>query len=153
MALNVQTFRTRTLTAIVFVFIMLVGLLWNGTSFFILFAIIHFGCWYEFVKLIKKIYPLKYGYYIPFGLVYITLPVLMIIDLAFPNSCHWLYQRGYEDALQYSAIIPCGIIFSIWINDTLAYIVGSFIGKTSFSKISPKKKHGTELWGEQFCGL
>ena len=31
------------------------------------------------------------------------------------------------------------IIFSIWINDTMAYIVGSLIGKTPLSKISPKK--------------
>ncbi len=31
------------------------------------------------------------------------------------------------------------IIISIWINDTMAYIVGSLIGKTPFSKISPKK--------------
>lgn len=27
----------------------------------------------------------------------------------------------------------------IWMNDTMAYLVGSFIGKTPFSKISPKK--------------
>ncbi len=27
----------------------------------------------------------------------------------------------------------------MWINDTMAYIVGSLIGKTPFSKISPKK--------------
>ncbi len=27
----------------------------------------------------------------------------------------------------------------MWINDTMAYIVGSFIGKTPLSKISPKK--------------
>ena len=31
------------------------------------------------------------------------------------------------------------IIISIWINDTMAYIVGSLIGKTPLSKISPKK--------------
>ncbi len=31
------------------------------------------------------------------------------------------------------------IVASIWINDTMAYIVGSLIGKTPFSKISPKK--------------
>jgi phosphatidate cytidylyltransferase len=31
------------------------------------------------------------------------------------------------------------IIGSIWINDTMAYIVGSLIGKTSLSRISPKK--------------
>jgi phosphatidate cytidylyltransferase len=31
------------------------------------------------------------------------------------------------------------IVASIWINDTMAYIVGSFIGKTPLTKISPKK--------------
>lgn len=36
-------------------------------------------------------------------------------------------------------LYPLIIIISIWINDTMAYIVGSFIGKTPLSKISPKK--------------
>ena len=142
MAFNLQTFKTRTLTAIVFAMVMLVGLLWNAWSFLILFTIIHFGCWYEFIKLLKKINPKKFGYYLPFGLLYITLPFLLMIDVGFPNTNHWLYQRGFEDAFDYSPIIPCGIIFSIWINDTMAYIVGSFIGKTPFSKISPKKNMG-----------
>jgi phosphatidate cytidylyltransferase len=31
------------------------------------------------------------------------------------------------------------IVCSIWINDTMAYIVGSLIGKRPLSKISPKK--------------
>jgi phosphatidate cytidylyltransferase len=31
------------------------------------------------------------------------------------------------------------VIVSIWINDTMAYIVGSFIGKTPLSALSPKK--------------
>jgi phosphatidate cytidylyltransferase len=31
------------------------------------------------------------------------------------------------------------IIGAIWINDTMAYIVGSLVGKTPFSSISPKK--------------
>ncbi|WP_204268534.1 phosphatidate cytidylyltransferase, partial [Escherichia coli] len=31
------------------------------------------------------------------------------------------------------------IISSIWINDTMAYLVGSLIGKTPLSTISPKK--------------
>lgn len=38
-----------------------------------------------------------------------------------------------------SLLIPLGLILLIWINDTMAYIVGSFIGKTPFSAISPKK--------------
>jgi len=35
--------------------------------------------------------------------------------------------------------LPMLIIATIWINDTMAYLVGSFIGKTPFSPISPKK--------------
>ena len=40
MALHLATLRTRTLTAAVFVVIMLIGLLWNHWSFFILFSVI-----------------------------------------------------------------------------------------------------------------
>ncbi|HRP90774.1 MAG TPA: phosphatidate cytidylyltransferase [Edaphocola sp.] len=36
-------------------------------------------------------------------------------------------------------VIPIALILMIWSNDSFAYIVGSFIGKTPFSKISPKK--------------
>ena len=55
MAFNFQTFRTRALTAIVFVIVMLGGLLWNQWSFFFLFAVIHIGCWIEYRSLIAKI--------------------------------------------------------------------------------------------------
>jgi phosphatidate cytidylyltransferase len=34
---------------------------------------------------------------------------------------------------------PVLIIASLWINDTMAYIIGSLIGKTQLTKISPKK--------------
>ena len=57
MALQAVTFRTRALTSLVFVAVMLIGLLWNTLSFFILFSIIHFGCWYEYQKLLTKIDP------------------------------------------------------------------------------------------------
>ncbi|MEP6627790.1 MAG: phosphatidate cytidylyltransferase, partial [Ginsengibacter sp.] len=43
--------------------------------------------------------------------------------------------------------LPCAIVFSIWINDTMAYIVGSFIGKNPLSKISPKKTWEGTLGG------
>src|SRR5690606_15580761 len=36
-------------------------------------------------------------------------------------------------------VLPLALILMIWMNDTMAYIVGSFIGKTPFSSISPKK--------------
>ena len=57
MALQAVTFRIRALTSLVFVAVMLTGLLWNTWSFFILFSIIHFGCWYEYQKLLAKIDP------------------------------------------------------------------------------------------------
>ncbi|HVY74590.1 MAG TPA: hypothetical protein VG890_07155, partial [Puia sp.] len=57
MALHALTFRTRALTSLVFVAIMLIGLLWNQWSFFILFSIIHFGCWYEYQQLVARIDP------------------------------------------------------------------------------------------------
>lgn len=130
MALNIQTFRTRALTALVFVAIMLTGLLWNRESFIVLFTIIHFGCWYEFVKLVKKIKGDSYLWHCLGGLFYITLPIALLIHLRIAHSGGW-FDFGF--------IIPCVLVFSIWINDTMAYIVGSFIGKTPFSKISPKK--------------
>src|SRR5207342_3526524 len=46
-----------------------------------------------------------------------------------------------------SIILPCAVILSIWINDTMAYIVGSLIGKTPFSSISPKKTWEGTLGG------
>ena len=55
MAFNWQTFKTRALTAIVFVVVMMAGLLWNRWSFFVLFSIVHFGAWVEYQKLVGKI--------------------------------------------------------------------------------------------------
>ncbi len=148
MALNLQTLRTRSLTAVVFVIVMLAGLLWNFWSFLILFTIIHCGCWYEFLKLVKKIHHKKYLPYTLLGLVYITLPVVLMIHLGIWSS---LETATRMSDIVYSCLIPCGIIFSIWINDTMAYIVGSLIGKTPFSKISPKKTWEGTSGGAILC--
>ncbi|MBL7718534.1 MAG: phosphatidate cytidylyltransferase [Flavipsychrobacter sp.] len=57
------------------------------------------------------------------GLFYIFLPMVMLVIM---------YRReGY--------ILPLALILMLWTNDTMAYLVGSFIGKTPFSPISPKK--------------
>jgi phosphatidate cytidylyltransferase len=56
------------------------------------------------------------------GLLYITLPM-----------CCLLVMKDKSD------ILPIALILTIWTNDTMAYLVGSFIGKTPFSPISPKK--------------
>ncbi len=156
MAFNFQTFKTRALTALLFVVVMLVGLLWNSWSFLVLFTVIHFGCWFEFVKLMKKIYGNKYLVYCLFGLIYITMPILMIIDLRMAGVNIWCGNGGgitgqaninYEHFTLPFVIIPITIISSIWINDTMAYLVGSFIGKTPLTKISPKKTWEGTLGG------
>ncbi len=56
------------------------------------------------------------------GLFYITLPMIFL---------------GYMH--RHDALLPMSLVALIWVNDTMAYIVGSFIGKTPFSPISPKK--------------
>lgn len=56
------------------------------------------------------------------GLLYITLPMIQLFLLR-----------------ERDAILPVALIVLIWVNDTMAYLVGSFIGKTPFSPISPKK--------------
>jgi phosphatidate cytidylyltransferase len=210
MAFNVQTFKTRTLTAAVFVVIMLLGLFWNHWSFFILFSVIHFGCWIEYQRLIGLIdneYPQisffhKYGVMIAgwcimlyftndaymigalhlhslgwwLGLILVFL--LPVIELLFARevkpknigysalgllyiSLSWgllmdvrsvgMVFEGQVLLRDLGYLIPAGLIFAIWINDTMAYIVGSFIGKTPFSPISPKKTWEGTLGGAILC--
>ncbi|HSN10049.1 MAG TPA: hypothetical protein VLS85_13510, partial [Hanamia sp.] len=103
MAFDTQTFRTRTLTAIVFAIIMLAGLLWNKWSFIVLFTLIHFGCWYEFIGLIKKIDAVNFKLKSILGLFYIKLPVVLIIIMRLHDF------NGLSD--NYLKIIPCGIVF------------------------------------------
>ena len=197
MAFNLQTFKTRSLTAVVFVIVMLAGLLINFYSFLLLFSIIHFGCWVEYQKLVGiidtdyKKTPLfhKYGIMLlgwslmlcansvaPFaGAVTITsigwwmliiliilVPAIDIIHLqpyTFKNlgyslagllyiSVSWALmmklRSTYLPPVNNGLVIPLILIASIWINDTMAYIVGSLIGKTPLSSISPKKtREGT----------
>ena len=145
MAFDKQTFKTRAGTAVIFAVVMLAGLLWNKWSFILLFTIIHFGCWFEFIKLLKKIDLKNYLLKALLGLLYITLPIVLIILMRTEN-----YNK-YSDA--FLKVLPCGIIFSIWINDTMAYIVGSFIGKNPLSRISPKKTWEGTIGGMILCVL
>lgn len=202
MALNLSILKTRSLTAAVFVIVMLTGLLWNPWSFLLLFSIIHFGCWMEYQKilvLIDKEYadisPLhRYSVQIAgwclmlycvndhlsiagvalntigwcgclgfllllvlgetiqyrtlnlrnigrsaLGLLYISLGLTLLT---------WLRTLYYGSPIPFVDRIPVlMIIGSIWINDTMAYIVGSLIGKTPLSAISPKKTWEGTLGG------
>ena len=210
MAFNWQTFKTRTLTAIIFAGVMLTGLLWNHWSFFVLFSIIHFGCWWEYLKLTEKIYTTTFHPYTKLGLmvmgyglmlwfcgpVYhinsyglkenISLPIstagfalllmgifqknpiklkafgMAVLGLAYISLCWGLMidlSAGWDININDTTIIKAGyfipvtIIASIWINDTMAYIVGSLIGKTPLSKISPKKTWEGTIGGILLCIL
>ena len=57
-----------------------------------------------------------------FGLLYISVPMCLLVIL---HQAH--------------PYVPLFILLLIWTNDTCAYLAGSFIGKTPFSEISPKK--------------
>lgn len=141
MPFNVSVFKTRALTAIVFVLVMFAGLFWNAWSYIALFLIIHFGCWYEYFRLMRKIVHQNWLLFtIVTGFFYITLPVLAMLSMV----------KVSADGV-FDNIIPCTVIFSIWINDTMAYIVGSFIGKTPFSSISPKKTWEGTVGGAILC--
>jgi phosphatidate cytidylyltransferase len=194
MAFNVQTFKTRALTAVIFVLVMLAGLLLNRWSFFILFSVVHFGCWIEYQKLVglidkdyKEISPVhRYGIMLIGwgGMLWMTDPGYHLGDFSFALigwSMFWLgliafslsevllakklnprlWAHSFLGLIYISLsgalmmglygnlkglvfesdpwMLPVLLIASIWINDTMAYIVGSFIGKTPFSPISPKK--------------
>lgn len=69
------------------------------------------------------------------GLLYISLSLGLLLDLYKPM--YIITENGYWQSPAF--FLPLTILLSIWVNDTMAYIVGSFIGKTPFSKISPKK--------------
>ena len=220
MAFNWKTFQTRTGTAALFAVVMVAGLTLHAWTYFLLFSIIHFGCWMEYQKLIRKMDPeygelnvfhkygvmiagwclllwfspdqcriggfpmheagwwiglaiifalplmelllskqirLKHIAYSAFGLVYISLSLGFMMDLfGFPERQFSLvFRDGFAIKAEYVLknapnmrefslfrfpwILPAIIIAIIWINDTMAYIVGSLIGKTPLSKISPKK--------------
>jgi len=152
LAINIQTLKTRSLTALIFVIVMLTGLFVHQWTYVSLMLFVMLGCLYEFNKILKKIYGGRYLLYLPFALIYIMLPLLLMIDLGLNGTAY--LQPGLtntEGSFTYSPLLPCAIIFSIWINDTMAYIVGSMIGKTPFSPISPKKTWEGTIGGAVLC--
>ncbi|MEO6612500.1 MAG: phosphatidate cytidylyltransferase, partial [Chitinophagaceae bacterium] len=202
MAFNWQTFRTRTISSFIFMGVMLTGLLWNQWSFLALFTLIHFGCWWEYLKLTEKIHQItlhpyaKMGFMVMgFGLMLwfcgpaytvngygvkenLSLPIsvagfaLLLMGIFRSNkiklkvfgtaalgllyiSLSWglmldLYQTplsSYSPGTGSKMSLPIIIIVSLWMNDTMAYLVGSMIGKTPLTKISPKKTWEGTLGG------
>lgn len=189
MAIDKKILQTRSITAIVFVAVMLLGLLWNKWSFFLLFSVIHFGCWWEYLKLVEKIQKRPFHFLLKSGLMFLSFSMLLfsatelnlsiigflIADLFLPVfifgatlivlgnfnthrndlktnaftafgliyislSLAFMIDLFDQKVIEISNIFfPFLIIITIWLNDSLAYFVGSLIGKTPLSKVSPKK--------------
>ncbi|MBO9591924.1 MAG: phosphatidate cytidylyltransferase [Niabella sp.] len=208
MAFNWKTFWTRAFTALIFVAVMMAGLLYNEWSFLILISLIHFGCWWEYLQLIEKIFGVSFHSYIklgfcltgyhllflccgslqwwgfslassfslPFllaglvllvtgmfrqrihvkalgaaalGFVYISLSWALLLSLRYTTEIHIMKDPAQN--VMSGFFIPILLIVAIWINDTCAYLVGSMIGKTPFSKISPKKTMEGTVGGMLLC--
>lgn len=78
------------------------------------------------------------------GLLYISLSWALLLHIR--SGALWMPEDGGTFSNFSSLLarlsgyaVPIIIIGSIWVNDTMAYIVGSLIGKTPLSKVSPKK--------------
>ena len=48
-------------------------------------------------------------------------------------------------------VIALTMVASVWVNDTMQYVVGSLIGKTPFSRISPNKTLEGTIGGSLIC--
>lgn len=76
----------------------------------------------------------KYAWYLITGIGYISLALGLFVQLRFQ-----------------SLLLPLILLLSIWMNDTLAYLTGSFIGKTKLiPSISPNKTVEGTLGGVFF---
>lgn len=90
---------------------------WNKSIRIVIYILLSIGCIFLFIN-IKK-----YWVETIVGFAYITLAFICLFFLRMQSS-----------------IIPVAIVILIWTNDTMAYLTGSFIGKTKFvPTISPKK--------------
>jgi len=81
----------------------------------------------------KKLYS-KARWHALFGLVYFSFPLGLLVSLKMPYS-----NKISSSDPDPNRIIPLFLFISLWINDTMAYLAGSLIGKTKLSKISPRK--------------
>jgi phosphatidate cytidylyltransferase len=76
------------------------------------------------------------------GLIYLSLSLALLVNL----RSGWIW--GSSDQENSIATLLSGLsgfvttvllVFAIWINDTMAYLIGSVIGKTPLTSWSPKK--------------
>ncbi len=195
MPLDLKTFGTRTLSAIVFGLVMLMGLLWNTWSFITLFLLINTIALSEFLRLIERMSGFDYSknekmnFYLAGVSAYFMIvsspmsscnePVNILLSRFFfyfmglfigaliillmnanrkklynllPGIGYISFSLGLIVQLRYmSLLLPVILILMIWMNDTMAYITGSILGKRKLMpSVSPKKTIEGTLGGILF---
>lgn len=79
-----------------------------------------------------------------FSQLYVALPFALLNVLAFQNTP----ETG---GATYNPVLPLSVFVFIWLNDTAAYCIGSWMGKHRlFERISPKKSWEGSIAGGLF---
>lgn len=121
----------RTITGIVFVWIIIEGTLWQPWSFYALWSLIGILVLSEYYSLVNNASVFKQKL-LPniIGTIYIVTPIYLLLTMLDPR-------------------MVVTVLTIVWANDTGAYIVGSTIGKHKIApKTSPKKS-----WEGFFGGI
>lgn len=195
MAFDIKTFTTRSLTAVVFVAVMMAGLLGPMAVFIALFAVVAWIGLHEYARLLHNIVHHTFtskeigGYvllgmiafvmtclapmqapntqwpYNTFGVFFYVLGIFIGGIMLFyrivksPYKTYLLCGIGYVGVALGMYVqmriahpfLPLALIALIWTNDTMAYLSGSFIGKTPLMPtVSPKKTIEGTLGGIVF---
>jgi phosphatidate cytidylyltransferase len=111
---NFQTFKTRALTALLFVAVMLVGLLWNLWSFFLLFTVIHFGCWFEYLKLVEKIFLTRIDIIIKWLFAICGFTLMIVLGFHYTSYDAGIVIAGYKLSLKWMFwifLLICLLVF------------------------------------------
>ncbi len=193
-----STLKTRGLTAIVFITVMIAGIFANAYSFMILISLIIGGCIWEFQSITcekngfrmlismagaiifslflaaENINPTSNHFMIDglFALVLSGIAICIFelytqsekpyqnISFAFFSLLYYgvfiscIYFISFEETGAYQPWLVFSIIAMTWTNDTMAYMVGSQVGRNKmFPRISPNKTWEGTIGGVLFTIL
>ncbi len=126
MPLDIQTFKTRVLTALIFGVVMLTGLLWNEWSFYILFLVVTGVSSYEYFILVMRIHEqidadmLQLVSYVLLGLLLYSFLFFMPI-----KHTHGLVMASVSAKCMYVAAgLITANLFLFYKNNFLQYATG-----------------------------
>jgi phosphatidate cytidylyltransferase len=117
----IKTWLIRTVSGIVFVAVMLFCILYSKYTGWALFAVVGAGCFYEWFRLMKRT-NFSWAFKNIFPFFYIGIPVSAACYLCY--SCPKLLLF---------------VFVLIWINDIMAFVIGSLFGRHKLSHYSPSK--------------